>query len=80
MGGQPAKECPKEEVIVAQNGAGNEATTRQDLVTLQMTSAIMVLAAIVFTYVIWKRVHKCLTRKIDRQAAVAAVRSRRVSV
>lgn len=81
MGKTVSKE-QREEVIIAQTGLNNNANASQDIAgdgKSYLTIATGIMIVIIFCYLLWKRIHKCLTKKIERQAAAAVMR-RRASV
>lgn len=85
MGKQQSKEEKKEEVIITQSGQNNYAPNsipRLDNpgAIYELNIAIVVICVIILAYLIYKKLHKRLTKKIQRQATEIAMRSRRVSV
>lgn len=81
--GKTVSKVEKEEVIIAQTGANNKANASQAIAYGEeisyFTIATGVMIAIILFYLEWKKIHKCLTKKIERQAAAVAMR-RRASV
>lgn len=83
MGKQVSKEVT-EEVIIAQNGQNNQARSTMSNADSYIKQDYLMLIgfamlATIFIYLVWKKVHKCLTKKIERQAVAVAMR-RRASV
>lgn len=85
MGKQQSKEAKKEEVIITQSGQNNYAPNSivpwenaDNMYNLIIT--IVVICGLILAYSIYKKLHKRLTKKIQRQATEIALRSRRSSV
>lgn len=79
MGTSCTKETRKEEVIIAQNGAGNSANPSQvesTKIAIYLTTAVLIIVAIIFAYALWKKLHKKLTKKIERQTVAAIMRNK----
>lgn len=79
MGAQQSKnEDIREEVIIAQNGAGNSAIeekSEQHLPSLvYMVAVLVAIISIIAIYLAWKKINECLTKKIERQAVAVVMR------
>lgn len=85
MGKQQSKEEKKEEVIITQSGQNNFAPNsipplEKTAESFNLNIAIVVICAIILAYMIYKKLHKRLTKKIERQSTAIVLRSRRSSV
>lgn len=72
MGKQQSKEVTKEEVFITQNGQNNYAPNiapwEKSETMFNLVILIAVTCGIILAYSIYKKMHKRLTRKIQRQA------------
>ncbi|CAG4993652.1 unnamed protein product [Colias eurytheme] len=85
MGKQQSKEVEKEEVFITQSGQNNYAPNNiapweKSETMFNLIVVIAVICGIIFAYSVYKKMHKRLTKKIQRQATEIVLKSRRASV